>query len=67
VRVRGVRPFRDGVYVVRLGDTLVVKRVAALGAGRLSLLSQNMAYPPVEVGADEVEIIGRVVWKSERL
>lgn len=64
---RAPRPFRDGVHVVRLGDTLVVKRVAALGAGRLSLLSQNMAYPPVEVGADEVEIIGRVVWKSGRL
>ena len=64
---RAPRPFRDGVHVVRLGDTLLVKRVAALGAGRLSLLSQNMAYPPVEVGADEVEIIGRVVWKSGRL
>ena len=64
---RAMRAFRDGIHVVRLGDTLVVKRVAALGAGRLSLLSQNMAYPPVEVGADEVEIIGRVVWKSGRL
>lgn len=64
---RAERPFRDGVHVVRLGDTLVVKRVAAVGAGRLSLLSQNMAYPPVEVSADEVVIIGRVVWKSGRL
>lgn len=64
---RATRPFRDGVHVVRLGDTLVVKRVAALGGGRLSLLSQNMAYPPVEVGAEDVEIIGRVVWKSGRL
>ncbi len=64
---RAPRAFRDGIHVVRLGDTLVVKRVAALGAGRISLLSQNMAYPPVEVGAEEVEIIGRVVWKSGRL
>jgi len=64
---RALRPFRDGVHVVRFGNTLVVNRVASLGAGRLSLLSQNMAYPPVEVGADEVEIIGRVVWKSGRL
>jgi len=64
---RAPREFRDGVHVVRLGDTLVVKRVASLGVGRLSLLSQNMAYPPVEVGVDEVEIVGRVVWKSGRL
>jgi phage repressor protein C with HTH and peptisase S24 domain len=53
--------------VVRFGNTLVVKRVASLRAERLSLLSQNMAYSPVEVGADEVKIIGRVVWKSGRL
>lgn len=61
------RPFRDGVHVVRLGDTLMVKRVASQGAGRFALLSQNMAYPPVEVSAGEVEIVGRVVWKSGRI
>ncbi len=61
------RPFRDGIHVVRLGDTLMVKRVASMGAGRLALLSQNLAYPPVEVAADEVAIIGRVVWKGGRL
>ncbi|RGP41108.1 hypothetical protein BPTFM16_01404 [Altererythrobacter insulae] len=64
---RAPRPFRDGVHVVRLGDTVLVKRVASQGAGRLALLSQNMAYPPVEVAADEVEIIGRVVWKGGRV
>ncbi len=64
---RSDRPFRDGIHVVRLEDTLLVKRVAAQGGGRLSLLSQNLAYPPIEVDADKVEIIGRVVWKSGRL
>lgn len=61
------RPFRDGIHVVRLGDTLLVKRVAQAGAGRLALLSQNLAYPLVEVAADEVTIIGRVVWKGGRI
>ena len=61
------RPFRDGIHVVRLGDTLMVKRLASAGAGRLALLSQNLAYPPVEVAADEVAIIGRVVWKGGRV
>ena len=64
---RAPRPFRDGIHVVRLGDTLMVKRVAQAGAGRLALLSQNLAYPPVEVAADEVAIIGRVVWKGGRI
>lgn len=61
---RSPRPFRDGVHVVRLGDTLMVKRVASAGAGMFSLLSQNLAYPPVSVEASELEIIGRVVWKG---
>ncbi|BDI61572.1 helix-turn-helix transcriptional regulator [Qipengyuania nanhaisediminis] len=64
---RAPRPFRDGVHVVRLDDTLMVKRVARGAAGRVSLLSQNLAYPPVEVDAEEIEVIGRVVWKGGRI
>lgn len=64
---RAPRPFRDGIHVVRLGDTLMVKRVASAGPGRVALLSQNFAYPPVELAAEEVEIIGRVVWKGGRV
>ena len=60
-------PFRDGIHVVRIGETLMVKRVASAGPGRVVLLSQNFAYPPVEVAADEVAIIGRVVWKGGRV
>jgi transcriptional regulator with XRE-family HTH domain len=61
------RPFRDGIHVVRVGETLMVKRVASAGPGRMALLSQNLAYPPVEVAAEEVAIIGRVVWKGGRV
>jgi len=61
------QPFRDGIHVVRLDDTLLVKRVASQGGGRFSLLSQNLAYPPISVNADEFDLIGRVVWKSGRV
>ncbi len=64
---RRQQPFRDGIHVVRMGETLLVKRVAAQGGGRFSLLSQNLAYPPQEVRGDEIEIIGRVIWKSGRI
>ncbi len=64
---RSPQPFRDGVHVVRLDDALLVKRVANTGGGRLALLSQNMAYPPIDVAAQDVEIIGRVVWKGGRI
>ncbi len=61
------QPFRDGVHVVRLDEMLLVKRVASKGGGRYSLLSQNLAYPPIDVGADDFDVIGRVVWKSGRV
>lgn len=60
-------PWRDGIHVVRVGETLSVKRLARSGPGRVSLLSQNLAYPPVELPLDEVDVIGRVVWKSGRV
>lgn len=60
-------PWRDGIHVVRVGETLSVKRLARSGQDRVSLLSQNLAYPPVELPLDEVEVIGRVVWKSGRV
>lgn len=61
------RPLRDGIHVVRLGDVLHVKRVQATGPGRLALISANRAYSPIEVALDEVEIVGRVVWKGGRV
>jgi phage repressor protein C with HTH and peptisase S24 domain len=64
---RRPQPFRDGVHVVRLGDTLMVKRVAQAGSDRFALLSQNLAYPPVDVSAEEIEVVGRVVWKGGRI
>jgi hypothetical protein len=64
---RTPRPLRDGIHVVRLGDALMVKRVAQAAAGRITLLSQNLAYPPLELAAEDVEIVGRVVWKAGRV
>ena len=64
---RRERAFRDGIHVVRLDDSLLVKRVASQGAGRFTLLSENRAYPPIAVEAEELHIVGRVVWKSGRV
>jgi len=61
------RPLRDGVYVVRLGEVLQVKRLQAGPPGRITLISANPAYPPMEVALEEVDVIGRVVWKGGRL
>lgn len=64
---RTPRPLRDGIHVVRLDDTLLVKRLDTGRPGQVVLVSDNPAYRPLEVPATEVHLVGRVVWKSGRL
>jgi len=60
---------RDGIYVLRIEDALVVKRVAPHPAGRaLSIRSDNPAYPSwPDCDPASVEIVGRVVWVGRRI
>lgn len=64
---RSLRGLRDGIHVVRLGDNLLVKRIETGRSGGITLLSENPAYRPIACSLDEVEVIGRVVWKGGRL
>lgn len=64
---RTPRPLRDGIHVVRTGDALLVKRLDTGRPGVVALLSDNPAYSPIELPPEEVQVIGRVVWKSGRL
>lgn len=60
---------RDGIYVLRLDDALMVKRVAmTLRRDRFSIRSDNPAYPDWEdVDPDSVTIVGRVIWAGRRM
>ncbi len=64
---RTPRGLRDGIHVVRVGDALLVKRIDLGRPGTLALVSDNPAYRTIELPLAEVEVIGRVVWKSGRL
>ncbi len=64
---RTPRGLRDGIHVVRLDDALLVKRLDTGRPGRVALVSDNPAYRTIELGPGELEVIGRVVWKSGRL
>ena len=57
----------EGIHVVRIDDALHVKQVLASAPGRIKLVSANEAYAPIELDREEVEIIGRVVWKGGRV
>lgn len=61
------QPKVDGIWVVRRGDTVAVKRVQFLDEGKLArLISDNPAYERVDLRLDEEqsdsELVGRVVW-----
>ena len=61
-------PIREGIHVIRMDGTLMVKRLAHAPGGCLSVLSDNSAYRSYDrVAPDAVEIIGRVVWAGRRI
>lgn len=64
----GPERLRDGIYVLRRDDALLVKRVAPHPAGgSLSIRSDNQAYPSFDCEPGAIAIIGRVVWMGRRL
>ncbi len=60
---------RDGIYVLRTDDALLVKRLSVHPATRrLSIRSDNDAYPSWDdCDPAEVAVIGRVVWVGRKL
>jgi phage repressor protein C with HTH and peptisase S24 domain len=60
---------RDGIYVLRRDDALMVKRIALNPAARtIAIRSDNPAYPSwPEIDLASVDIIGRVIWAGRRI
>jgi len=59
---------RDGIHVIRRDGTLMVKRLLFEREGQVSVISDNKAYPSdANVSLEEVEVLGRVVWKGGRI
>lgn len=60
---------RDGIYVLRMDDVLMVKRVArAPGQGRISVISDNPHYKSWDdLPMAAVRLVGRVVWTGRRV
>ncbi|HET9812196.1 MAG TPA: S24 family peptidase [Sphingomicrobium sp.] len=60
---------RDGIYVLRVDDSLVVKRLALNPMGRrVTVQSDNPAYPDwPDCGLGEIHCIGRVIWTGRKV
>jgi Peptidase S24-like len=65
----GAAGVRDGIYVLRMDDALLVKRLAPNPATRrFAITSDNPAYPDwPDCDPAVVDIIGRVVWAGRKL
>jgi phage repressor protein C with HTH and peptisase S24 domain len=69
---RATRPDREGVYIMRMNDMLLVKRLQALPGGKVRVISDNAAFTAFDLQTDDLEggdvvIVGRVVWTGRRM
>ncbi len=64
-----VKALRDGVWVIREGNEIKVKRLQKV-LGNLRVISDNPEWPvytvPLDVVGTAIEIIGRVIWSGQR-
>ncbi len=60
---------RDGIYVLRMDDSLNVKRIAIEPQGRkISVVSDNSSYPSWNnLERRAVHIVGRVLWFGRKM
>ena len=62
-------PAADGIYVVRYGEYVLVKRLLIDPVRRqVTIACDNPSYPPLSpVRPDEVDVAGRVIWLGRRV
>lgn len=66
-RTKGLRR-KDGIYVIRMDDRLMVKRLSFGPNGKINVISDNPSYSDwrnLDIGA--IDIIGHVIWVGRTL
>jgi Peptidase S24-like len=68
-RADGADQMRDGIYVLRVDESLIVKRLALNPAlHNFTVHSDNPAYPAwTDVDPAGIDIVGRVIWTGRRI
>ncbi|PTX45608.1 phage repressor protein C with HTH and peptisase S24 domain [Gemmobacter caeni] len=57
----------DGIFVLRFGDALHVKRIARGRGDTIQIISDNQNYRAQELPRDEVHPVGRVIWFGKKV
>lgn len=60
----GRKSIYDGcIYGQGIGETITIKRLETLSGGKIGIMSDNRSeYPPYEGNAQDLRIIGQVIW-----
>ena len=58
---------KDGIYIASTTAGLFIKRIRQRADGMVELISDNKAYSPEIMLAEEVKIVGRVIGNIESL
>jgi len=67
VDLREARFKYDGLYIIRTGSDLSIKRIQRRTGGSLLIRSDNPAYESQVVSPDQIVLFGRVMWVGGRL
>ena len=65
--MRELRTLDPSIYVVRMDQSLVAKRLQRLTDGRIRINSDNPLYGSETVRHEEIQILGRVVWIGRKV
>lgn len=60
----------DGVFAIRIGDALKIKRLQMMADGSLRVSSDNAVYQPEVINPEnmnQVDIIGQCYWRAGRV
>ena len=60
---------RDGIHVIQIDGSVLIKRLLRLPGNKIKVMSDNQIYPSFEadLNADQIKIIGRVIWHAGRI
>jgi phage repressor protein C with HTH and peptisase S24 domain len=60
---------REGIYVLKLDDTLLIRRVTMHPATkRVTIAADNASYQPyTDLDPDALETLGRIIWIGRTL
>jgi len=62
-------PVRDGIHVIQIDGSVLIKRLQRLPGNRVKVTSDNKIYAPFEADLNtaEITIIGRIIWHAGRI